>query len=195
MIRKISREPGKFLNNLDIFWMFWKVFRQPGKFQDSQDSLQMVPKISGQPGYSPDSPDSFQIAWKISRQHGKFLNSLDIFGMVLNLFDNPEFFLIILKVSRQSSIILDGETISHVFFQCFLYFFRRENVSLTLFCRKYNQRSFLLQNLFEHTCVVAQTIYTHFFCHKNYSFTFLSKKKNLCILAYVLPPTFSWSSG
>ena len=58
MIRKISREPGKFLNNLDIFWMFWKVFRQPGKFQDSQDSLQMVPKISGQPGYFPDSPDS-----------------------------------------------------------------------------------------------------------------------------------------
>ena len=39
--------------------------------------------------------------------------------MVLNLFDNPEIVLIILKVSRRSSIILDDETISHVFFQCF----------------------------------------------------------------------------
>ena len=46
----------------------------------------------------------------------RYISSLDIFGMVLNLFDNPEIILIILKVSRRSSIILDGETISHVFF-------------------------------------------------------------------------------
>ena len=34
-------------------------------------------------------------------------------------FDNPEKILIMPKVTRQSSFILDGETISHVFFQCF----------------------------------------------------------------------------
>ena len=35
----------------------------------------------------------------------------------------------------------------------------------------------MLQKLFEHTCFVAKTIYTHFFCHKNYLCTFLSQKE------------------
>ena len=92
--------------------MVQKVSGQPGKFPDSLESFRIVWKVSGQSGYFPDGLESFRIAWKVSGQSEYFPDGPESF-------DNPEKILIMPKVTRQSSFILDGETISHVFFQCF----------------------------------------------------------------------------
>ena len=72
----------------------------------------MVPKVSGWSRKFPDSLESFRIVWKVSGWSEYYPGGPESF-------DNPEKILLMPKVTRQSSIILDGETISHVFFQCF----------------------------------------------------------------------------
>ena len=73
----------------------------------------MVRIFSGWSQKFPDIRDISRIVRKISGKPGKFLDSLNIFRLVQKVLINQTNFLIMPKVTRQSSIILDGETISH----------------------------------------------------------------------------------
>ena len=65
----VSRQPGKFTDNLERFQATWRVSRQPRKFLDNLESLHTAWKDSRQPGLFPDNH-------KVSRQPGKFFEKL-----------------------------------------------------------------------------------------------------------------------
>ena len=68
----------------------WKVSRQSGKFPDNLETFQTIWKLSKQSGKFPDVPESFQTGWKVSRQCGEFPDTLESFGQSGKFPDCPE---------------------------------------------------------------------------------------------------------
>ena len=187
MVLKVSRWSGKFLDCLNIFLMVRKVSGQSKKNLDCQENFRiawkdsrqfgLVQKVSREPVYHPDGLESFQslgnfgIAGKVSGQSGKCPGNLKSVRMVQNYFDDPEKSLIMLKVSRQSSNILDGKTISHVFFLL------QKTIYPHIFVAKTIKHTFILQKLFMHTFFVSKRLMHTLFVAKTIHAILLSRRQ------------------
>ena len=74
---KVSRQSGKFTDNLESFPTVWKVSEQSGKFPKSLGNFQRVWKVSGQSGNFSDSLESFRTVWKDSGVSRKVSDSVE----------------------------------------------------------------------------------------------------------------------
>ena len=118
-IWQVSRQAGKFLENLDILRKIWQVSRQPGKFPDILDILQNR-HVSRKPRQFLESLKlfrfpGFQTAWKISRHPGNPPENPSGFKTVLKVSrqpgyppENPAGFKTVWKVSRQLGYLLEN---------------------------------------------------------------------------------------
>ena len=82
----VSRQPGKFTDNLERFQATWRVSRQPRKFLDNLESLHTAWKDSRQPELFPDSH-------KVSRQPGLFSDNLESFSKSFQTLTNSSYIL------------------------------------------------------------------------------------------------------
>ena len=109
----VSRQPGKFTDNLERFQATWRVSRQPRKFLDNLESLHTAWKDSRQPGLFPDNH-------KVSRQPGLFSDNLESFSKSFQTLTN-------------SSYILYYKSCTRCMMYVHIYMYNARTVSLTEF--------------------------------------------------------------
>ena len=66
----------------ESFQTVWKISRQSGKFPDDVESSQLVQKVFQIVWNFFDSVESFQIVWRLSSRSGKFPDGLESFLIV-----------------------------------------------------------------------------------------------------------------